>query len=235
MDKREFLGGSLALGAAAVLGNNIATAGILKSDSAVGKDGKYSLPKLPYAYDALEPHIDRQTMELHHDKHHAGYVRGLNNAVEKIGEATDSGKFDLIKHWEREAAFHGAGHFLHTIFWNNMGPRQGKRSSELEKMIKSSFGSFDKFRSLFIEASTKVEGSGWGILAYEPHSNRLMMLQAEKHQNQSPWLTVPILVIDVWEHAYYLKYQNKRKDYVQAFFNVINWDDVSARLDAAKK
>jgi len=235
MDKRQFITGGLAVGAASLLANSVSTAGILKSDGAFGKDGKYSLPKLPYAYDALEPYIDRQTMELHHDKHHAGYVRGLNNAIEKVSNAINSKDFSLIKHWEGEIAFHGAGHFLHTIFWNNMGPSQGKRSEKLEMMLKQSFGSYNNFMNLFIEASSKVEGSGWGILAYEPIGKRLLVLQAEKHQNRSPWAAIPILVIDVWEHAYYLKYQNKRKDYVKAFFNIINWDDVSERLEWAMK
>jgi Fe-Mn family superoxide dismutase len=233
MDKRQFITAGMAMGAASLITANTAQAGILKSDTAYGKDGKYSLPKLPYSYDALEPYIDRQTMELHHDKHHAGYVRGLNKAVEMIEKAAKEEDFSIIKHWEREAAFNGAGHFLHTIFWNNMGPRQGRRSARLENLIKNSFGSYDRFVDLFVNSTAAVEGSGWGILAYEPVAKKLIVLQAEKHQNLSPWVTVPILVVDVWEHAYYLKYQNKRKDYIKAFMNVINWDDVSKRLDAA--
>ncbi|GAB5466557.1 MAG: superoxide dismutase [Candidatus Kapaibacteriales bacterium] len=233
MNKRKFLVGAAAVGAASIIGSSAAASGVLKSDRAIGKDGKYSLPELPYAYDALEPHIDKQTMTLHHDKHHAGYVRGLNSAIEKIAKATATGNFDSVKHYERDLAFNGAGHFLHTIFWNNMGPKQGKRSAKLEALIRDSFGDYKKFLNLFVQSATKVEGSGWGILAYEPIANRLMVLQAEKHQNQSPWGAIPILVVDVWEHAYYLKYQNKRSDYVMAFLDVVNWEDVSKRLDAA--
>ncbi|MCK9325658.1 MAG: superoxide dismutase, partial [Bacteroidales bacterium] len=163
----------------------------------------------------------------------AGYVKGLNTAVKKVNEAMDSGDFSLIKHWEREMAFHGAGHFLHNLFWSNMGPSTGKRSTTLNRYINQSFGSFDRFISLFKQASISVEGGGWGILAYQPDGDRLVVLQAEKHQNQTQWITIPILVCDVWEHAYYLKYQNKRGDYVNGFLQVVNWDHVSELLEQA--
>ena len=195
----------------------------------------HTLPELPYAYDALEPHIDEQTMRLHHDIHHNGYVTGLNNAEEKLAEARDSGEFGLTKHWEREAAFHGAGHLLHTIFWTNMGPDGGgEPGGELSDAIKGDFGDFDKFKSHFSAAANQVEGSGWGILAYRPFDGKLVILQAEKHQNLTQWGVIPLLVIDVWEHAYYLKYQNKRPDYTAAFYNVINWSNIEDRFKEAK-
>ena len=195
----------------------------------------HTLPELPYAYDALEPHIDEQTMRLHHDIHHNGYVTGLNNAEEKLAAARESGDFGLTKHWEREAAFHGAGHLLHTIFWTNMGPDGGgEPGGELSEAVNGDFGDFDKFKSHFSAAANQVEGSGWGILAYRPFDGKLVILQAEKHQNLTQWGVVPLLVLDVWEHAYYLKYQNKRPDYTTAFFNVINWSNVEDRLKEAK-
>ena len=195
----------------------------------------HTLPELPYAYDALEPHIDEQTMRLHHDIHHNGYVTGLNNAEDKLAEARDSGEFGLTKHWEREAAFHGAGHLLHTIFWTNMGPDGGgEPGGELSGAIKGDFGDFDKFKSHFSAAANQVEGSGWGILAYRPFDGKLVILQAEKHQNLTQWGVIPLLVIDVWEHAYYLKYQNKRPDYTAAFYNVINWSNIQDRFKEAK-
>lgn len=195
----------------------------------------HTLPELPYAYDALEPHIDEQTMRLHHDIHHNGYVTGLNNAEDKLAEARDSGEFGLTKHWEREAAFHGAGHLLHTIFWTNMGPDGGgEPGGELSDAINGDFGDFDKFKAHFSAAANQVEGSGWGILAYRPFDGKLVILQAEKHQNLTQWGVIPLLVIDVWEHAYYLKYQNKRPDYTAAFFNVINWSNVEDRFKEAK-
>jgi Fe-Mn family superoxide dismutase len=197
----------------------------------------HKLPDLPYAYDALEPYIDEQTMRLHHDIHHAGYVNGLNNAEAKLGEARAAGDFALVKHWSREAAFHGSGHLLHSIFWPNMlAASQAKPapSGALSKAIDSSFGSFDAFKAQFIAASNAVEGSGWGILAYRPADDSLVVLTAEKHQNLTQWGVIPLLVLDVWEHAYYLKYQNRRGEYVSNFFNIINWDDVAARYDKAR-
>ncbi|HBB93386.1 MAG TPA: superoxide dismutase [Bacteroidales bacterium] len=240
MNKREFLKSSALIGAGLATGivrgtSSTAANSFVFSQSTLNPAGEYALPPLPYAYNALEPHIDEATMKLHHDIHHAGYVKGLNTAVKKVSEAMDSGDFSLIKHWEREMAFHGAGHFLHVLFWNNMGPASGKRSETFEKYIIKSFGSFDRFFSLFKQATASVEGSGWGILAYQPDGDRLVVLQAEKHQNQSQWTTIPILVCDVWEHAYYLKYQNKRTDYINGFMQVVNWDSVSAQLEGLLK
>ncbi|TFB11244.1 superoxide dismutase [Candidatus Marinimicrobia bacterium MT.SAG.2] len=195
----------------------------------------HTLPELTYAYDALEPHIDEQTMKLHHDIHHNGYVVGLNNAEDKLAESRESGDYSLTKHWERESAFHGAGHLLHSIFWTNMGPDGGgEPGGALAEAMNSDFGGFDKFKAQFTAASNQVEGSGWGILAYRPSDNKLIILQAEKHQNLSQWDVVPLLVLDVWEHAYYLKYQNKRPAYTDAFFNVINWTNIEERYNNAK-
>jgi Fe-Mn family superoxide dismutase len=197
----------------------------------------HQLPPLPYAYDALEPYIDEQTMRLHHDIHHEGYVKGLNNAEAKLADARAAGDFALVKHWSREAAFHGSGHLLHSIFWPNMiAASEAKPAPEgaLAEAIKRDFGSFEAFKSQFVAASTAVEGSGWGILAYRPDDGALVILTAEKHQNLTQWGVVPLLVLDVWEHAYYLKYQNRRGEYVKNFFNIINWDDVAARLEKAR-
>ncbi|MFN2227581.1 MAG: superoxide dismutase [Anaerolineae bacterium] len=197
----------------------------------------HELPPLPYDYDALEPYVDAQTMHLHHDIHHAGYVKGLNNAEEKLAKAREAGNFALIKHWSREAAFHGSGHLLHSIFWPNMiAASQAKAAPEgaLAEAIDRDFGSFDAFEAQFQAAAGAVEGSGWGILAYRPDDGALVVLTAEKHQNLTQWGVIPLLVLDVWEHAYYLKYQNRRGEYVQNFFNIINWDDVAARYDEAR-
>ncbi|MBN1660815.1 MAG: superoxide dismutase, partial [Anaerolineae bacterium] len=183
--------------------------------------GQHELAPLPYAYDALEPYIDEQTMRLHHDKHHQGYVDGLNKAEQKLAEARQAGDFALVKHWSREAAFNGSGHLLHTIFWTNMTPESratGQPRGNLSNAIERDFGGFDAFKQQFAAAATAVEGSGWGILAYRPLDDALIVLQAEKHQNLTQWGVIPLLVLDVWEHAYYLKYQNKRGEYVQNFF-----------------
>lgn len=198
---------------------------------------KYELPPLPYAYDALEPHIDEQTMRLHHDKHHLSYVNGLNAALDKLAAAREAGDFALIKHWSREAAFHGSGHFLHSIFWPNMAPAgSGSRepSGDLAAQIAKDFGSFDAFKAQFSAAAGAVEGSGWALLVWEPNAGQLEVLTAEKHQNLTQWGVVPLLVLDVWEHAYYLKYQNNRGAYVTAWWNVVNWADVAERFAAAR-
>jgi Fe-Mn family superoxide dismutase len=197
----------------------------------------HTLPPLPYAYDALEPYIDEQTMRLHHDIHHNGYVTGLNNAEAKLADARAAGDFGLIKHWSREAAFHGSGHLLHSIFWPNMiaaAKAKAAPGGALAEAIDRDFGSFDAFKAQFAAASNAVEGSGWGILAYRPSDDSLVVLTAEKHQNLTQWGVIPLLVLDVWEHAYYLKYQNRRGEYVSGFFNIINWDDVAARYDQAR-
>lgn len=194
--------------------------------------GGHRLPDLPYAYDALEPIIDEKTLRLHHDMHHAGYVRGLNAAEMKLKEARQSGDFTLIKHWERELAFHGSGHILHTLYWMNMSPDGGGwPKGFLAKAIVEEFGNLDNFKKQLFAATRSVEGSGWGILGYQPAFKRLTVLQAEKHQDLTQWGVIPLLVIDVWEHAYYLKYQNRRAEYIESFFNVIDWPDIGKRFE----
>jgi Fe-Mn family superoxide dismutase len=198
--------------------------------------GGHTLPPLPYDYDALEPYIDEKTMRLHHDKHHKSYVEGLNKAEEMMAKARQTGDFELIQHWEREAAFNGAGHYLHTIFWNNMKPKGGgEPTGSLGSEIRKVFGSFPRFKKHFSSAAEKVEAVGWAILVWAPRAHRLEILQAEKHQNLSQWDVIPLLVLDVWEHAYYLKYQNDRKSYIEAWWNVVNWDYVNQRYEEARK
>ncbi len=191
----------------------------------------HQLPPLDYPYEALEPHIDAQTMRLHHDIHHAAYVTGLNNAEAKLAECREKNDFALVKHWSRELAFHGAGHFLHCIFWKNLSPNGGgKPGGKLLAQIEKDFGTYESFAAQFKAAAGAVEGSGWALLVKNWPADKLEILQSEKHQQLSQWVVEPLLVLDVWEHAYYLKYQNKRAAYVDAFFNVINWKDVEARF-----
>ncbi|EPY2273964.1 superoxide dismutase [Clostridium sporogenes] len=196
----------------------------------------HTLPNLNYDYNALEPHYDEKTLKIHHDIHHKAYVDGLNKAEQKLEEARKSGDFALIKHWEKEIAFHGSGHILHTLFWENMTPN-GNLNPEgpvIEK-IKQDFGDYEKFKKQFTEAAIAVEGSGWTILAWNPMFQELVILQAEKHQNLTQWGVVPLLILDLWEHAYYLKYQNRRAEFVNAWWNIVNWDIVNTRYDNAIK
>lgn len=236
MDKRAFLKTGAILGIGSLTATQFTFTNTLgfqtgENDKIVNDNGEYILPPLKYEYGALEPYIDAETMHLHHDIHHNGYVIGLNKAENGIKEAIEKNDYIWIKHLERELAFHGSGHFLHSIYWEIMGRDTGSISELLDKYIIKDFGSFEKFKSYFIAASKSVEGSGWGILSYQSLSDKLIILQAEKHQNLAQWINIPVMVVDVWEHAYYLKYKNKRKDYIEAFFNVINWTEVSNRFE----
>ncbi|HUK12823.1 MAG TPA: superoxide dismutase [Thermoanaerobaculaceae bacterium] len=195
------------------------------------------LPPLPYAIDALEPHYDAKTVEIHHGKHHQAYVTGFNNALDKLAAARAAGDHALVKHWQRELAFHGGGHALHSLFWTNLSPHGGKAPvSDLAAAISRDFGSFAAFDAHMRAATNAVEGSGWGALAVDCASGELAVLQVEKHQNQLLPGLVPIFVIDVWEHAYYLKYQNRRADWVDAvMLHLVNWPNIERRYEAAVK
>lgn len=191
----------------------------------------HQLPPLDYPYEALEPHMDSATVRLHHDMHHKAYVDGLNKAEEMLAKARETGDFAMVKHWSRELAFHGSGHLLHAIFWKNMAPNGGgEPTGALLDSINKNFGSFSAFKGQFLAAANQVEGSGWAILAC--HSNGdLAILQSEKHQDLTQWGVTPLLVLDVWEHSYYLKYQNRRAEYTKAWFeNLVNWNDVAERF-----
>lgn len=194
--------------------------------------GRFVLPPLPYPANALEPHIDAQTMDLHHGRHHLSYVNGLNTALDRLKEIRE-GKRDAgeVKHWSRELAFHGSGHVLHVQFWRVMAPPDrgggGRPSGAIAERINRDFGSFESFTKHFKAAAGAVEGGGWAILTLDYLSGQLLIQQAEKHQDLTIWGAIPLLPIDVWEHAYYLKYQNRRGEYVDAFMNIINWSEVN--------
>jgi Fe-Mn family superoxide dismutase len=226
-------GAGLALGAPA---DEAATAAAKPAESEVGfADGKFVLPPLPYAYDALEPAIDKATMTLHHDKHHESYVKGANAALEKLAGIA-GGEVDaaLAQHWTEQLAFHASGHVLHIVFWNSMSAKGGKPSGKLAEALTASFGSQEKFEKLFSATAAAVQGSGWAILGYHPLTKGLHVIQAEKHQDVTIQGLQPLLALDVWEHAYYLKYQNKRADYIKAFLGIINWEGLSAKFEAMK-
>jgi Fe-Mn family superoxide dismutase len=199
-------------------------------------NGQYTLPALPYGYDALEPMYDQQTLKLHHDKHHAAYVAGLNAALTKLDAARKAKDFAAVKAASIDLAFNGSGHILHTLFWHSMKPggNGGQMPFEVKQAFEESFGSAESAQAQFAAAAKAVEGSGWGVLAFEPVSQKLVILQCEKHQNLTIWGVVPLLVCDVWEHAYYLKYQNNRGEWVDNFMKLANWDFAAERLAAAK-
>jgi superoxide dismutase, Fe-Mn family len=200
------------------------------------ENGKYKLPTLPYSYDALEPLYDQQTVRLHHDKHHAAYVNNANAALDKLEAARKNNDFAAIKGLSIDLAFNSSGHLLHTLFWQSMKPggNGGKMPDGFKQAMQESFGSAEAGLAHFAAATKAVEASGWGVLAYEPVLQRLVVLQCEKHQNLTVWETVPLLVCDVWEHAYYLKYQNNRAEWVDNFMKLANWDFAAICLAAAK-
>ena len=211
-----------------------------ESDADVAfKDGEYVLPPLAYGYDALEPHIDAETMHLHHDKHHAGYVAGLNKAVKALSEVDLAGSPPappLLSGLEEDLTFNAGGHLLHTLFWKIMGPNAGgDPQGGIADSLNHDFGSIANFKARFAAVAAGVKGSGWAILAYEPVADRLIVTQTKQHDLQLvPW-SQPILVLDVWEHAYYLKYHNVRTDYVKAWWNVVNWSAADDALTTARK
>jgi len=233
LSRREVIRG---VGAAATVG----VLSSLLSSEALAADPKggggppfvHKLPPLPYAEDALEPVIDKETVKIHHDMHFAGYIKGLNTALEKLEKARTEGNFEAIKALSRDLAFNGSGVVLHWIYFSTIGPKAGGApSGPLADAIKKDFGSFEVFWKQFAAASKDVEASGWGVLAWEPFSRRLVVMQAEKHQNLTSWGAMPLMVCDVWEHAYYLKYQNRRPEYVDNFAKIIDWKKVEERFN----
>ncbi len=195
----------------------------------------YTLPDLPYDYAALEPHIAGEIMQLHHDKHHATYVTGANTALDKLAEARDSGDLAAVNLHQKNLAFNLAGHVNHSIFWPNMSPDGGgEPDGELAAAISDGFGGFEKFKAHFSAAALGIQGSGWASLGWEPVSGQLIIEQFYDHQSNHAAAVAPLLLLDMWEHAFYLQYKNVKPDYVKAWWNVINWADVTARFGTAR-
>jgi len=195
----------------------------------------YELPDLPYDFAALEPHISGAIMELHHDKHHATYVKGVNTALEQLDEARGSSSFGNINRLEKDLAFHLGGHINHSVFWPNLSPDGGdKPDGDLGAAIDDSFGSFDAFRAQFEANANAIQGSGWSILAFDALGQRLNIVQLFDQQGNLPLAQIPIVLLDMWEHAFYLQYKNVKADYVKAWWNVVNWADAQKRYAAAK-
>jgi len=204
---------------------------------------QYELPKMPYAYDALEPHIDARTMEIHHTKHHQTYTTKLNDALGKC--SSDIQNKDIVDilsdlsqvpdELKKAINFNGGGYDNHKLFWNNMKPNGGgEPGGAVGDAINSSFGSFADFKEKFSSTTAVIQGSGWGWLVYNPSSSKVEYIAMSNQDSPRTKGLVPLLGLDVWEHAYYLNYQNKRPDYIAAWWNVVNWDEVDNRLSKAK-
>ncbi|MDX6291436.1 MAG: superoxide dismutase, Fe-Mn family [Kribbellaceae bacterium] len=195
----------------------------------------YTLPDLGYDYGALEPHISGQIMELHHNKHHQAYVTGANTALEQMAEARDKDSFGTVNQLSKNLAFNLAGHVNHTVFWQNLSPDGGdKPDGDLSAAVDEFFGSFDAFRKQFTASALGIQGSGWSILTYDTLGQKLLIEQLYDHQGNLAQGQVPLLMLDMWEHAFYLQYKNVKADYVEAFWNVAHWADVAKRFSTAR-
>jgi Fe-Mn family superoxide dismutase len=196
---------------------------------------KYVLPDLTYDYGALEPSISGKIMELHHDKHHLAYVNGANLALEALEEAREKNDLTWVNKLQKDLAFNLAGHVNHTVFWRNMSPEGGdKPVGELAAAIDEFFGSYDAFRAHFTAAALGIQGSGWAILAWDILGSKLIIEQLYDHQGNLAVGSIPLLMLDMWEHAFYLDYQNVKGEYVKAFWSIVSWPDVQARFEAAR-
>ncbi|MFP4369264.1 MAG: superoxide dismutase [Candidatus Kapaibacterium sp.] len=226
--RRNFLAAAGGLTAAAMVGGGAGSSKLYSQSNEGGRVTKHELMPLPYDYDALEPYIDAQTMRLHHDMHHQGYVNGLNKAEEALAKMRVTGDYSMAGHWTRQLAFNGAGDYLHRLFWSVMSPNGGGSPiGILAQKINNDFGSFDNMKAQFRAAAKTVQGSGWGILAHRPRDNRLVIFAVHNHEKYFTQDSVPLICLDVWEHAYYLKYQNKRGEYIDNWWNVVNWEEAS--------
>ena len=197
---------------------------------------KYTLPDLRYDYGALEPHISGRIMELHHDKHHAAYVKGANTALEQLHDEQVKRDFTRLATVERALAFNVSGHVLHSLFWRNLTPKGGGvPTGVLAQAIEHDFGGFDRFKEQLVQTATTIMGSGWAALCWDPVGKRLVTAQIHDHQSEVTQAGLPILVLDAWEHAYYLQYQNEKAKFFEAVWNLWNWQDASARFVAVQK
>jgi superoxide dismutase, Fe-Mn family len=239
MDRKSFLKGSVLTTGSIMLAGANGVYGQHFNDNPIDKltdaSGNFIHQPLPYNLHTLEPYMDAETLELHHKFHHGGAVTAANKDLQMIHKAVADGNMETVDFWTKKLSYHFSSHILHTIFWTNLTNKKNSPKGELLKRIEKSFGSYDNLKKYIAATAKSVDGNGWGILAYQPYSDSLTILQCENHEKLTQWGAIPILVIDVWEHAYYLKYRNKRGDFVDALFNIINWDNVAGRLNTAMK
>ena len=238
MERRKFIQNSMILGGATILpqssvwAQNIEQGGL---DKLMNDKGQFIQADLPYAKNFLEPCMDEETLYLHHTFHHGGAVKGANKDLEMINKAMLDGNYELVDYWTQKLSYHFSSHVLLSIFWTNLTNKKNDPKGTLLKYIEKSFANLDNLKALLGKVSKSVEASGWGILAYQPFTDRLTVLGCADHQKLTQWGCIPILVIDVWEHAYYLTYRNRRAEFVDCIMDIINWDNVAQRLDIALK
>lgn len=238
MDRSTFLKNTSILAAASLLPNNSVFANNVTEngiDKLVDAEGNFALQALPYKETFLEPYMDEETVHLHYMFHHGGAVKGANKDLQMIRKALDENSVETLDYWTKKLSYHLSSHILHTIFWTNLTNKKTDPTGELLKKIERDFGSYDKLKLLISKTSKDVDGNGWGILGYQPYTDKLTVLQCENHEKLTQWGVIPLLVIDVWEHSYYLKYRNKRADFVDNLFGILNWDNVAQRYATGLK
>lgn len=238
MNRAGFLKSGTLLGAATLFSTSNVLAQNLTNnpiDKLVDVNGNYFQQALPYNENFLEPYMDAETMHLHYTFHHGGAVKGANKDLQMIKKALNDNNLETVDYWTKKLSYHFSSHVLHSIFWTNLTNKTTAPTGNLLKRIEKDFESYDKLKGYIAATSKNVDGNGWGILGYQPYSDKLTILQCENHEKLTQWGVVPLLVVDVWEHAYYLKYRNKRADFVDSMLQIINWDNVAERLATATK
>ncbi|HNS20082.1 MAG TPA: superoxide dismutase [Sedimentisphaerales bacterium] len=238
LSRRDLVKTAPLAGVGVLLGSSLpggtSSAGTKDAFAGAYDGGTYRLPPLPYDYNALEPLYDEKTLRIHHGKHHAAYVNGLNAALEQLQAARGKNDYAAIRALSRDLAFNGSGHVLHTLFWHSMSPNREEVPDSLAQAMAAGFGSVQNAQNQFAAATKAVMSNGWGALVYEPIADKLLILQVERHQDLAVWGTTPLLVCDVWEHAYYLQHQNNRGAWVDNFLKLANWPLAAARLEQAR-
>lgn len=238
MNRKQFIQSSLIMGGATILPSNSVFATSVKEggiDRLVDQEGNFIQQTLPYSENFLEPFMDTETLHLHYTFHHGGAVKGANKDLQMIRKAMDENSLETVDYWTRKLSYHLSSHVLHSIFWTNLTNKPILPTGDLLKRIEKDFGGYDKLKLYLAKTSKDVDGNGWGILGYQPYTDKLTILQCENHEKLTQWGVIPLLVIDVWEHAYYLKFKNKRNDFVDNLFSIVNWDNAAQRLDTALK
>lgn len=238
MNRNAFLKTSTILSAATLLpAESVFSQSLQQSglDKLTNAEGNFMLQPLPYSETFLEPFMDQETLHLHYTFHHGDAVKAANKDIQMVKQALDQNDLETVDYWTKKLAYHLSSHILHTIFWTNLTNKRSEPSGTLLKQIEKDFGSYDKLRALIAKTAKGVDGNGWGILGYQPYTQKLTVLQCENHEKLTQWGVIPILVIDVWEHSYYLKYRNRRAEFVDNLFSIVNWDNAAERLQLATK
>ncbi len=238
MNRKSFLKSSVLGGSSILLPtNSVFSEGLKQSgmDRLTDAAGNFALQPLPYTENFLEPNMDQETLHLHYTFHHGDAVKAANKDLQMVQKAMDDQNLETVDYWTKKLSYHLSSHILHTIFWTNLTNKKSNPGGSLLKQIEKDFGTYDRLKALISKTAKGVDGNGWGILGYHPSTDKLTIMQCENHEKLTQWGVIPILVIDVWEHSYYLKYRNRRAEFVDNLIPIINWNNVAERFDLAQR